>query len=356
MAQSMPQTAYEWLLLAMNSVLAVSPAQVVSGLGERWVARSEPGRSSGRHPMALHKHPFSEICIALHGKAAMDVGAGRYPFEPPGLAFLDAGVEHCEAYARRGGAYALLWVAPSQAGLMSAVSTYDRSGSWHPMHRLTLRSRHGRALSEAMADREARSDPHWLETARGALLGALGALAMRESARPVPVPHSGHQEGQRHRATLSHLQAFLDDHLSEQISVAQLASMTRLSPNYLNRLFVRWCGRSLHSYLQRRRMEVALDLCQRGELLIKEIAGRVGYPDPLYFSRAFHKYHGFWPTECAGTAGHPRPPKEDATGPQTPQVASAPREVNSGAAWVDREPQAPLSVPATEDDEEEDPI
>jgi AraC-like DNA-binding protein len=32
--------------------------------------------------------------------------------------------------------------------------------------------------------------------------------------------------------------------------------------------------------------------------MVKEMADQLGYPDALYFSRAFHRYHGIWPTEA----------------------------------------------------------
>jgi AraC-like DNA-binding protein len=50
-------------------------------------------------------------------------------------------------------------------------------------------------------------------------------------------------------------------------------------------------------------MEKAMALCRRGGLLVKEVSRQLGYSDPLYFSRAFHKFHGCWPTD-AGLKDH----------------------------------------------------
>ena len=71
----------------------------------------------------------------------------------------------------------------------------------------------------------------------------------------------------------------------------------KLAPNYLNSLFRQWKGRGIHAYLIERRMEKALELARRGDVPVKEIAATVGYEDALYFSRAFHGYHGFWPSD-----------------------------------------------------------
>jgi AraC-like DNA-binding protein len=42
-----------------------------------------------------------------------------------------------------------------------------------------------------------------------------------------------------------------------------------------------------------------MQLLHDGHLLVKQVARRVGYEDPLYFSRAFHEYYGQWPSAVA---------------------------------------------------------
>ncbi len=79
--------------------------------------------------------------------------------------------------------------------------------------------------------------------------------------------------------------------------------MTHLSPNYLNRLFRQWTDQSIGNYIPRRRMERAMELCGEGRLLIKQVAAETGYGDPLYFSRAFHRYFfGRWPSTVRGAS------------------------------------------------------
>ena len=43
------------------------------------------------------------------------------------------------------------------------------------------------------------------------------------------------------------------------------------------------------------RMELAKNLLESTQLPVKEIAGRVGYNDPLYFSTVFRNYTGMNP-------------------------------------------------------------
>lgn len=55
------------------------------------------------------------------------------------------------------------------------------------------------------------------------------------------------------------------------------------------RLFQRFGQTTPHRALQRRRMVYAVDLLQRGDLLVKEVAERMGFDDPFHFSRAFKR-------------------------------------------------------------------
>ncbi len=48
-------------------------------------------------------------------------------------------------------------------------------------------------------------------------------------------------------------------------------------------------------YLREKKLELAADLLKSNNLFIKEIAGRLNYPSPQYFSTAFKKYFGISP-------------------------------------------------------------
>jgi len=39
-----------------------------------------------------------------------------------------------------------------------------------------------------------------------------------------------------------------------------------------------------------------MQLCRKSKMAIKEVAATVGFSDALYFSKAFHGYHGIWPS------------------------------------------------------------
>jgi len=88
-------------------------------------------------------------------------------------------------------------------------------------------------------------------------------------------------------------QQYADPNLS-MLSVARHVS---ISVSYLTLLFRRYKGTSFVCYLTFIRMEEAKKLLLDREVRLYEIAYRVGYNSPQYFSATFRKYFGMTPSE-----------------------------------------------------------
>lgn len=56
-------------------------------------------------------------------------------------------------------------------------------------------------------------------------------------------------------------------------------------------------GLSPHDYLQKYRINEACSLLRRRDFTVAEVAGSVGFSDPLYFSRIFKKLKGLSPSD-----------------------------------------------------------
>ena len=80
------------------------------------------------------------------------------------------------------------------------------------------------------------------------------------------------------------------------ITAGEVAQKTNLSRAYLRNLFSDSYGISLQEYILRHRMQCAAELLSTTDLPIAEIGTRVGYSDPLMFSRMFRKYRKQSPT------------------------------------------------------------
>ena len=99
------------------------------------------------------------------------------------------------------------------------------------------------------------------------------------------------KEGSR-SGTIERAKAYLQSHLAERASVAELAAMARLSPSHFATLFRSQVGLPVLAYQTQLRMSRARELLDTTDLPVAEIAAAVGYPDAFYFSRQFRSVHG----------------------------------------------------------------
>ncbi len=88
---------------------------------------------------------------------------------------------------------------------------------------------------------------------------------------------------------------FMAEHLSAEISLAQLADLAQMSITRYTVEFRRRSGCSPMEHLNRLRVQRACDLLRNTDESVRQIAEKVGYPDPYYFSRAFKKIAGCSP-------------------------------------------------------------
>ena len=87
----------------------------------------------------------------------------------------------------------------------------------------------------------------------------------------------------------------MEYHLAESFSLSDLAEKLHVSPNYLNRLFLRELGMPPKRYLIGQRMQLARSLLNSTTLSIQEISQRCGYKTPFAFSKEFRKQFGISP-------------------------------------------------------------
>ena len=94
---------------------------------------------------------------------------------------------------------------------------------------------------------------------------------------------------------VSHVKRYIKENLSEDISVAGIATHFYISPNYFSRLFKRVTNERCNEYIARSRIEKASHLLSSTNMKIGQVALEVGYRDTNYFSLAFKKHLGVSP-------------------------------------------------------------
>jgi len=80
---------------------------------------------------------------------------------------------------------------------------------------------------------------------------------------------------------------FIQLHLTETLTLGQIAAHCGVSPTHLNRVFSATMGVSAKRYVQLQRMRAACYLLEATDLSIKEISRMVGFHQASYFCQVF---------------------------------------------------------------------
>ena len=98
------------------------------------------------------------------------------------------------------------------------------------------------------------------------------------------------------RDGLDRVLTHMTQHFSEKYDPLRYAAMAGLSRSRFDHVFSRHMGVSPGRYYTRLRIAVACHLLRGGENSVRLVAERVGYSDPLYFSRIFRRETGISPS------------------------------------------------------------
>ncbi len=107
----------------------------------------------------------------------------------------------------------------------------------------------------------------------------------------APAVHGGLAPWRHKRVT-----DFIEEHLAEELSLATLAGLVRLSPFHFARAFKQTLGTPPHRYHTQRRVERAKTLLAGDALSVTEIALAVGFGETSSFTAAFRRLTGRTPS------------------------------------------------------------
>ncbi|WOJ97588.1 AraC family transcriptional regulator [Congregibacter brevis] len=99
------------------------------------------------------------------------------------------------------------------------------------------------------------------------------------------------------RMHLTELQSFMRERVSSSLSLKELASFTGLTPQHFATRYKAETGYSPMRHFLHMKMEAACRLLDSTQHSVKVIAAKLGYLDPLYFSRMFRQTVGLSPSQ-----------------------------------------------------------
>src|SRR3989442_8261537 len=85
---------------------------------------------------------------------------------------------------------------------------------------------------------------------------------------------------------------FIDQNLTEELSLAKVAKVVNLSANYLSEKFKQVTGLNFGEYVAGKRVEKARDMLRNSDLTITRIAFECGFQSLSQFNRVFKKVTG----------------------------------------------------------------
>ena len=89
---------------------------------------------------------------------------------------------------------------------------------------------------------------------------------------------------------------YMEAHITEEITVNDVAKHVSISPFYFHKGFSMLCGYTLMEYIRNRRLSLAAGELIASDISVTELSMKYGYDSPDSFAKAFSRFHGIAPS------------------------------------------------------------
>lgn len=105
------------------------------------------------------------------------------------------------------------------------------------------------------------------------------------------------EQGSQDNIVIEEAKKYIADHLTSKIKRKDIADAVHVSQDYLSRLFTKTTGVPLSQYIIENKVGLAIQMIEKDNLSVGEIAQKLGYDNFSYFSNLFKKVLGLTPSE-----------------------------------------------------------
>ena len=259
-------------------------------------------RNDGGVRPEFHYHEFCKILLLVSGSGFYTVDGQRYAVRAGDVVLVGSHQVHRPEF-EPGASYEriILYLSPEFLR-RSSVASCDLTECFRGDRGHVLRSgepERKKLFSLAAAlEREMGGEEYGQAIlSTSAVLRLLVHIGRELRRNDAPRPGPATPENERVAAIVRHL----DRHLTEDITIDELAEQFYLSKYHMMRIFRRETGATVHGYLTQRRLALARDLMATGTSAT-DACFRAGFRSYCSFTRAYAKHFGSTPTGRKDTA------------------------------------------------------
>lgn len=248
--------------------------------------------------LPAHTHDYYEFYLFLEGDLDLEISGHARPLHPGDMVLVPPGVSHHALMHSSDRPYRrfVLWVSqeyaarllkesPDYVFLMQRAATSSRCYyHFHEAEFSSIQSRLIRLLEEFHSNRYGRNAAVYL--ALNDLLLYMNRI-IYEREHPV-VSGSGD--------LMQEITLFIDEHLTEDLSLDVLADHVCLSKYYIAHYFKDSLGVSIHQYITKKRLQSCSEAIAAGSDITRTF-DEYGFRDYSSFYRMFRKEYGMSPRE-----------------------------------------------------------
>ena len=96
---------------------------------------------------------------------------------------------------------------------------------------------------------------------------------------------------------VTNVRKYINEHVSERLSLNEVAAVFGISPNYLSQLFSKYNDTGFSEYINICKITEAKRLLEEENMKVYEAAEALGFDSAFYFSKVFKRVEGVSPTE-----------------------------------------------------------
>lgn len=247
---------------------------------------------------AMHTHKYIELMFVLEGKATQNINGEKVEFSKGEICLVNPDVKHCEYFYAQD--CTVFWLGIDDVFLDKYEKSEDPFDYSQNLKKLINQKRSQylyirfSPISDTTYTNEA-----FLTIFHEMLQNLPGKkrLIIGYAERIVDLLtkeyHIGVSQKDRkelHKALVTDICDYIADNYPDA-SVKKIASIYHYSPDYLNRIFVQQTGKTISTYIQKKRMEHALQLLGTTNLSVEYIAEQCGYHNMGFFYKKFKDFY-----------------------------------------------------------------